>query len=40
MKRQPTGELLWGVIMETEVRTQEEPTCQGYRRRTHLVRLL
>jgi len=34
VKRQPNGELLWGVIVETEAYSQEEPSCHGYRRRT------
>ena len=34
VKRQPTGELLWGVIVETEAYCQSEPACHGYRRRT------
>jgi DNA-3-methyladenine glycosylase len=25
VKRQPSGELLWGVIVETEAYSQEEP---------------
>jgi len=34
VKRQADGELLWGVVVETEAYSQGEPTCQGYRRRS------
>jgi DNA-3-methyladenine glycosylase len=34
VRRQPTGELLWGVIVETEAYCQSEPACHGYRRRS------
>ncbi len=34
VKRQASGELLWGVVVETEAYCQSERACHGYRRRS------
>jgi len=34
VKRQPSGELLWGVIVVAEAYSKEDPACHSYRRRS------
>jgi DNA-3-methyladenine glycosylase len=34
VKHLPSGELLWGVVVETEAYDQADPACHGHRRRS------